>query len=72
MPIRPALQVEEFDPDAVEAISAVFENVLGEFGLVDRTDPLVSAVAKRVIEFAKKGELDPHRLRQLVVKSFRS
>ncbi len=66
------LRVEAFDPEEVKVISVAFDDVLGEFGLMDRSDPVVAVVAKRVVEFAEKGELERHRLRELVVKSFRS
>jgi hypothetical protein len=72
MPIRYELRFEAFDPQDVEAISLAFEDALNELGLIDRTDPVVVVIAKRTIEFAKKGELDRFRLRELVVKSFRS
>ncbi len=72
MPIYRELQFEVFDPEEVKVISVAFDDVLGELGLVDRSDPVVAVVAKRVVEFAKKGELERHRLRELVVKSFRS
>jgi hypothetical protein len=64
--------VEAFDPEAVQAIAHAFEDVLGELGLFDRTDPVVELVAKRVLAFAKDGELERHRLRELVIRSFRT
>jgi hypothetical protein len=72
MPIISQLRFEAFNPQEVEEISSAFNDVLGELGLTDRTDPVVVVVAKRVIEFAKNGELDRHRLREIVIRSFRS
>jgi hypothetical protein len=40
--------------------------------LVDRSDPAVVLVAKRVIALAKEGSRDPIVLRDRVVKSFRN
>jgi hypothetical protein len=40
--------------------------------LVDRSDPAVVLVARRVIAFAKEGSRDPVVLRDRVVKSFRN
>jgi hypothetical protein len=37
--------------------------------LVDRQDRLTMTVAKLIIEFAKQGERDPNRLRELLVKT---
>ena len=36
--------------------------------LVDRSDPVVTLVAKIVMEIAKQGERDPIRLREKVVQ----
>jgi hypothetical protein len=71
VPIVRLLRDEAFGPEAIGAISAAFEDALGELGLTDRSDPIVELVAKRTIQFAQEGELDRHRLRELVVKSFR-
>ena len=35
--------------------------------LVDRTDPLTELIARKVIEFAQRGERDPTRLLQRTV-----
>jgi hypothetical protein len=34
-------------------MSAAFEAALGKLGVVDRTDPMTTEVAKLIIEFAK-------------------
>jgi hypothetical protein len=39
-----------------------FETALRKLGVVDRTDPAATAVAKLIIEFAKAGQRDPERL----------
>ncbi len=72
MPICRELQLEEFQPSQAEAISRAFDEVLEDLGLIERSDPVVTIVAKRVVEFAKQGELEPERLRGLVVTSFRA
>jgi len=41
-------------------------------GLVDRNDPTVTILAKRIIELAKKGERDPAQLRKYVVDLFQA
>jgi hypothetical protein len=43
-------------------LTAAFEAALIRLGLVDRGDPLTSAVAKAIIQLAKDGERDPERL----------
>jgi hypothetical protein len=35
----------------------------------DREDRLTMTVAKLIVEFAKEGERDPNRLRELVMKT---
>jgi hypothetical protein len=74
VPIRPLLEAEAgaFGPDDVRALASAFEASLRELGLVDRSDPAVVLVAKRVIAFAKEGSRDPILLRDRVVKSFRN
>jgi hypothetical protein len=71
MPIRPLLEGERaaFGPDDISAITAAFEQALRELRLIDRGDPAVALVARRMIEFAKRGERDPTRLRESVLKS---
>jgi hypothetical protein len=61
-----------FGPDDVRALASAFEASLRELGLVDRSDPAVMLVAKRIIALAKEGTRDPIVLRDRVVKSFRN
>lgn len=65
MPIRAILETEYgpvFGPEDVAAVAAAFEAALSKLGLVDRHDPLTTAVAKLVIQLAKDGERDPEKL----------
>jgi hypothetical protein len=73
MPIRPLLEGEPtaFGPDEITAITVAFDQTLRELRLVDRGDPAVALVARRMIEFAKRGERNPARLREAVLKSLR-
>jgi hypothetical protein len=48
----------------------VFEDVRQTLGLVDREDPLIKMIARKVIELAQTGERDPARLKQLTVDAF--
>ena len=72
MPIRSLLEMETFSPEEATAITLAFEDTLRALRLIDRTDPAVSIVARRLIELAKEGELDPILLRDAVLKSFRN
>jgi len=48
-----------------------FEASLKALRLVDRKDPAVLVVARRVIALAKEGNRDPIALRDQVLKSFK-
>jgi hypothetical protein len=72
MPIRPLLFGSgAFTPEQIAVITTAFEDALRALGLVDRKDPAVNMVAKRVIELAKDGQHDPILLRDAVLNSFR-
>jgi hypothetical protein len=72
VPIEPTLEQDGtfFSPEDVIAISSAFEDTLRALRLVDRTDPRVLMIAKRIIELAKHGERDPIRLRNCIVEQF--
>jgi len=71
VPIHRLLEPGVFQPEEVAALARVFEEVLHTLGLVDRTDPVTTLVAKKLIELAQTGERDPDRLRRLSIDSFR-
>ena len=63
MPIRAILENDHaFSPEDIADLTAAFEATLARLGLVDRRDPLTTAVAKAIIQLAKYGERDPERL----------
>ena len=71
MPIRPLLFGSwVFTPEEIAVIATAFEDTLSALGLVNRQDPAVTMVAKRIFELAKGGEHDPILLRDAVLKSF--
>jgi hypothetical protein len=59
-----------FDPETTRLLGQVFESVCAQ--LHDRSQPASDreAIAKRVIETAKRGERDPERLSRAVLQSF--
>jgi hypothetical protein len=72
MPIRLLLEHgHAFTPEDVKVLIEAFEETLRALKLADREDPLTMTVAKLIIEFAKEGDRDPNRLRDLVVKTLR-
>ena len=73
MPIRPLLFGSGvFSPEEIAIITTAFEDTLRALGLVNRKDPAVTIVAKRMIQLASGGEHDPIVLRDAVLKSFRN
>jgi hypothetical protein len=72
VPIRPLLAAGAFSPEDVATLTAAFEDSLRALKLVDRSDPAVTLVAKRVIALAMGGERDPILLREAVLQSFRN
>jgi hypothetical protein len=72
MPIQPLLVGSgAFSPEEIAVITTAFEETLSALGLVNRKDPAVHMVAKRMFELASGGEHDPILLRDEVLKSFR-
>ena len=53
----------------VAVMVTAFEDALRELGLSDRADPATELVARKIIELAERGERDPARLRDQVVRS---
>ena len=73
MPVRPVrFGSGAFSPEEVAVLTTAFEDALRALGLVDRKDPAVTIVAKRMFELARGGETDPILLREAVLNSFRS
>ena len=69
MPIHRLLQNHVFDSDTIAVMVTAFEDALRELRLTDRADPATELVARKVIELAERGERDPARLRDQVVRS---
>ena len=61
-----------FSPEDIAIITTAFEDTLRALGLVNRKDPAVTMVAKRMIQLVRGGEHNPIVLRDAVLKSFRN
>lgn len=70
MPISKYLDNGAFGPDEITILRHAFEAALDALGLVDRTDPAVELVARKIVHFAQLGERDPKQLCLRVVLSF--
>ncbi len=67
--ILPFLKNESvFEPEATQAMSAAFEAACQALKLSDSADREREAVAVRIIELARRGERDPVRLSQSVLR----
>jgi hypothetical protein len=65
--IIPFLQEDAFDPDALRAMSTALEEVSRTFQL-DGDQRAREIIAVRIIELARRGERDPERLRDRVLR----
>lgn len=58
-----------FEPEAIAIMTRVYADACRALGLSEGDRPAVNAVAKKVIEFAQRGERDPARLRDHVLQA---
>jgi hypothetical protein len=65
MPIRQFLGDAALPSDVIAVMSSAFTVALSRLGLIDRTDPMVEIVARRIIRGALNGERDPERLAEI-------
>lgn len=72
MPITPFLAGLDFDGDAARAMGLAFDKACATLGLADRSDPLTTIVASKIIDAARAGERDPDRLCAGALRALRS
>jgi hypothetical protein len=65
------LEGAAFSPEDVVVLTTAFEDCLRALKVVDRI-PVVTLVAKRIIDLAKHGERNPASLREQVLQSFKT
>ncbi len=58
-----------FEPEIIATMTAAYTQVCQALGVSDRDRLQADAVAKKVIEFAQRGERDPARLREHVLQA---
>jgi hypothetical protein len=56
-----------FGPEDIAVMATAFDRLLADYKLVDRNDPIVTMLAKLMIEIVRNGERDPERIRQEVL-----
>jgi hypothetical protein len=72
MPITTWLDGYEPDPETKRVIGAAFERTRAALRLVDRDDPAVAIIAKKIIELAKAGERNPDLLCERALNDLRA
>ena len=60
-----------FGPEEIAVMTTAFDQLLLDYKLVSRDDPLVTMLAKLVIELVRNGERDPEKLRKQVLERHR-
>jgi len=58
-----------FGPEAIATMTSAYADVCRTLGVRDRDHREANAVAKKIIEFAQRGERDPIRLREHVLQA---
>jgi len=58
-----------FEPEAIATMTYAYADVCRALGLPDGDYPQTNVVAKKIIEFAQRGERDPARLRECVLQA---
>jgi hypothetical protein len=61
-----------FEPEAITVMSKAYSDVCRALGVHDRDHLKTDAVAKKIIEFSQRGERDPARLRESVLRALQS
>ena len=72
MAIRRLLKDGVFGPEDIDVLTGAFDHCLKRLQLRDRDDPITEFIARKIIELARTGERDPHRLCQDALKAIRS
>ena len=61
-----------FGPEDIAAMSAAFEEALNRLNVADREAAMATLLAKKIVRLAKRGERNPTRLTEGVIRSFRA
>jgi hypothetical protein len=71
MPIRPFLNVEQFDQETIRILGVAFEQVCIALRTGDCDDNVGQAIATKIIELAKTGERNPDLLCERALEDIR-
>ncbi len=67
MPIRKFSPGATFSPETIKDMTVAFERIRVILNLENPDDPLVEAVAKKVVSLASQGILDPNEIERRVI-----
>ena len=67
MPIRKFIPGATFSPETIKDMTVAFERIRVILNLENPDDPLVEAVAKKVVSLASQGILDPNEIERRVI-----
>ena len=67
MPINRFLERGKLQPEQVERLNKAFELALRSLG-VDRNDPMVDILARKIIEIATTGIRDPREIADTAIR----
>ena len=68
MPIRRFLNGTSIEPHEMEQLNLAYRAALRSLSLVDRDDPIVEIVARKIIEIGKTGLRDPAQISERALK----
>ena len=71
MPITQFLDSPKFDLETTRVVGVAIEMARVALQLDDQSNLINERIAKRIIELAKAGELDPNLLCECVLREFR-
>jgi hypothetical protein len=60
-----------FGREDIAIMTTAFDRLLADLKLTNRDDPLVTMLAKLVIEIVRNGERDPERIHQVTTARYR-
>jgi hypothetical protein len=72
VPITPFLRGQAFDPELVSAMGAAFSKTCDALGLTERTGPLNTLVAEKIIELAERGLRNPTEIHRMAMTELKS
>ena len=72
MPITPFLRGQAFDPELINAMGAAFSQSCDALGLTERSDPLTTLVAQKIIELAERGLRNPTAIHLMAMTELKS